>query len=83
MCPVTTDGVAWSVSLLVCLSLIVVSAAKTAKPVEMPFGIWTWMGPRKHVLDGGCILAQSGEYDRTSRVRWQCGLMSNSGFITS
>jgi len=29
-----------------------VSCAKTAKPIEMPFGIWTQVGPRKHVLDG-------------------------------
>jgi len=27
--------------------------AKTAKPIEMSFGLWTWMGPRNHVLDGG------------------------------
>jgi len=26
--------------------------AKTAEPVEMPFGLWIWVGPRKHVLDG-------------------------------
>jgi len=30
-----------------------VSCAKTAEPVKMPFGLWTRMGPRKHVLDGG------------------------------
>ena len=28
------------------------SYAKTAKPIEMPFGLWAWMGPRNHVLDG-------------------------------
>ena len=27
-----------------------VRCAKTAEPIEMPFGFWTWMGPRKHVL---------------------------------
>jgi len=21
--------------------------------MEMPFSLWTWMGPRNHVLDGG------------------------------
>ena len=26
---------------------------KTAEPIEMPFGIWTLVGPRKHVLDVG------------------------------
>jgi len=24
-----------------------------AKPIEMPFGLWTRVGPRKHVLHGG------------------------------
>ena len=28
------------------------SCAKTAEPIEMPFGLWTRDGPRKHVLDG-------------------------------
>jgi len=26
---------------------------KTAEPIEMPFGVWTPVGPMKHVLDGG------------------------------
>ena len=34
-----------------------VSCANMAEMVkmamEMPFGLWTWMGPRNHVLDGG------------------------------
>jgi len=41
--------VCWSV----CLSLTLVSPAKTAALVEMPFGLGTWVGPRNHVLDGG------------------------------
>jgi len=28
------------------------SPAKTAEPIEMPFGMWTRVGPRNHVLDG-------------------------------
>ena len=28
------------------------SCAKTAKTIEMPFGLWAWMGRRNHVLDG-------------------------------
>ena len=28
------------------------SPAKTAEPIEMPFGLWTRVGPRKHALDG-------------------------------
>ena len=39
-------------SSVVCLSVrrsvTVVSPAKTAEPIEMPFGIWTRVGPRKH-----------------------------------
>ena len=29
-----------------------VICAKTAEPTEMPFGLWTGVGPRKHILDG-------------------------------
>jgi len=24
-----------------------------AEPIEMPFGMWTWVGPRNYLLDGG------------------------------
>jgi len=24
-----------------------------AEPIKMPFGMWTWMGPGTHVLNGG------------------------------
>ena len=27
-----------------------VSCARTAEPIEMPFGLWTTVGPGKHVL---------------------------------
>ena len=27
-----------------------VSCAKMAKRIDMPFELWTWVGPRKHVL---------------------------------
>ena len=30
-----------------------VSCAKIAKPFEMSFGLWTLIGPRKHVLHEG------------------------------
>ena len=33
--------------------LSAVSCAKTAEPIEMPFGIWIQVGPRIYVLDGG------------------------------
>jgi len=47
MRPIVTDQVAWSVS----LSDTLVSPAKTAEPIKMPFGLRTQVGPRKHVLD--------------------------------
>ena len=37
----------------VCLTLV--SPAKTAAPIELPFGLRTWVGPGNHVLDGGSI----------------------------
>ena len=32
--------------------LSAVSCAKTAESLQMPFGMWTSVGPRKHLLDG-------------------------------
>jgi len=29
------------------------SLATTTEPIEMPFRLWSWVGPRKHVVDGG------------------------------
>jgi len=34
---------------------------KTAEP--MPFGVWTHVDPRNHVLDVGHMWAPPGEYD--------------------
>jgi len=45
-----TDGVAWSV----CLSVTIVSAAKTAEAIEMLFGMWTRVD-LNHALDGGAL----------------------------
>jgi len=49
MRPILTDRVAWSVG----LSVTLVSPAKTAEPIELPFGLRTCVGPGNHVLDGG------------------------------
>jgi len=38
---------------VVCWSVTLVSSAKTAAPIELPFGLRTWVGPGNHVLDGG------------------------------
>jgi len=46
------------------LSVMIVSSAETALPIEMLVGVWTWVGPRKHVLDEGahwCHLANTTE----------------------
>jgi len=43
-----TDRVAWSVG----RSVTLVSSGKTAEPIEMPFVLRIWVGPRNHVLDG-------------------------------
>ena len=40
------------VCLSVCISVATVNAAKAAEPIVMPFGMFTRMGPRNHVLDG-------------------------------
>ena len=40
------------VCLSVCLTVTIVSSAITAEPIEMPFDVWTRVGPSKHVLDG-------------------------------
>jgi len=31
---------------------VVICVKKTAEPIEMPFGMWNRVRPRKHVLDG-------------------------------
>ena len=38
---------------MVCLSVTIVSPPKTAEPIDMPFAVWTQVGPREHVLNGG------------------------------
>jgi len=40
-----------------------VSCAKTAERIETLFGLWIWVGPRKHVLHGAhwCHLANTVE----------------------
>jgi len=41
---IVTDQVVWSVTL--------VSPAKMAEPIEMSFGLRTWVGTGNHALDG-------------------------------
>ena len=39
------------VCLSVCRSVTIVSPAKAADLMEMPFGLWNRVGPRNHILD--------------------------------
>jgi len=48
---------------MVCLSVTLVSPAKPAAPIEMPFGLRTRVGPRNHVLDGIQIPAKRGNFE--------------------
>jgi len=53
MRPIVTGGIAWSV---------ITSIAKTAEPIDMPFGLWTpWVQGSMYWI--WCILAPPGEYD--------------------
>jgi len=54
---IVTDQVAGSVGRPVGLSDTLVSPAKTAEPIEMPFGLWAQVGPKNHVLDGDTDLS--------------------------
>ena len=52
-------------SSVVCRSVtlgLLVSHAKTTEPIEMPFGLWVRMGPRKDVLDGPRFPMRMGNY---------------------
>ena len=50
MWPIITDKVVWSIC---CLSVTIMSPAKTTEPIAMLFGLQTVVGPMNHVLDGG------------------------------
>jgi len=49
--PIVIDGVVWSVCQSVCRSVdlsdrtVSPANAKPAEPIEMPFGVWTQVGP--------------------------------------
>jgi len=49
-------------SSVVCRSVMMVSSAKMAEPIEMLFGLWTQVGPRKHVFDGGADPHGKGQF---------------------
>jgi len=49
-------------SSVVCRSVTLVSPAKTDEPIEMPFGLRTWLGSGNHVLDGVQIPHGKGQF---------------------
>jgi len=58
-CGIVADvpTVPWSVRLCMCLCVCLLdttpSPRKRNRPIQMPFGKWTSVGPRNHLLTGG------------------------------
>ena len=79
MRPIVTDLVAWSVCLSVCHSC---DPCKTAKPNEMPYGLWARVNSRNHVLDAGpdCPMRRDnfgGKHVRACLARLPCEACKN------
>jgi len=63
--------------------------AKTAKLIQMPFGLWAWMSRRNHVLDGGPAVLRDGakatsfgtQFAITSFVGYNFGCMIASNML--
>jgi len=70
MWPIVTDRVVWSVGLSVALSVTLVSPPQMAGPIEMPFELWTRMGPGNHVLDGGSQVLRDGAMATNFRTQF-------------
>jgi len=45
----TDSACCYRQSSMVCRSVILVSLAEMAEPIEVPFGLRTWVGPGNHV----------------------------------
>jgi len=65
-----------------------VSCAEIAESINLLFGLWTWVGRRKHDFNricqvapmcphGRAHLAPPSKYDRTVHLGQRCGLISN------
>jgi len=50
------------------------SRAKTAEPIEVPFGLLTRLGPEEACIRLGSTLLPPGEYDWNVHVRRRCGI---------
>jgi len=81
MRPIATDGAAWSIGRSVCLSVTTMSPAETAEPIEIPFGMWTWVNPKNHVVDGVQISTREGTILRAQMGRLRtCPDMSDGEY---
>jgi len=63
-----------------CVTLV--SPAKAAEPIEMPFGFWTRMGRRKHKFNRICQVVPMCPQGRARivlnrQLRRRCGLLTN------
>jgi len=45
---------------MVCWSVTTLNTTKMVEPIEMSFGMLSWVGPRSHVLDVGPYLPCKG-----------------------
>ena len=63
------------------MSVTLMSPAKTAEPIEMPFGLLARMGRRNHVLDVGSEVlrdvAMATNFGTKIAVNWLCANDSN------
>jgi len=77
MRPIVTDREA---CLSVCLTVTLVSPAKTSEPIEMPFGSNILVGPGNHVLDGGPDPHEKGQLwgKGTSHCKYRDTLRSSA-----
>jgi len=69
-------GVAWSVCQSIGLSRSQ-TLPKTAEPIEMPFGTWTRVDPRKHVLDRGARWRNLANTAKLSMCGGDAAFLSN------
>jgi len=74
MRPVVTDAVGLSVGRSVCHNR---ELCKMTEPIEIPFVLWTRVGPRKHVIDRGAYWRHLGNTIEPS----MCG--GNAAFLSS
>jgi len=61
----------------------VVICAKTAEPIEMPFGFWPWMGSSNHVLDGFLIPMRRGNLREKGRPLQNIGTFCRELYETA